>query len=58
MKSWSMRWAGYVARKIEEMLIGKFQGRRAAGTRTQDNIKMEITDAGFIWLQSVGCGLL
>jgi len=58
MKSRRMRWAGHVARMVEErgvyrILVGKPEGRRSLGRprrRWMDNIRME--------LQEVGCGYM
>ena len=58
IKSGRMRWAGHVARMVEErgvyrVLVGKPEGRRPLGRprrRWVDNIRMD--------LQKVGCGYM
>jgi len=58
IKSRRMRWAGHVARMVEErgvyrVLVGKPEGRRTLGRprrRWVDNIRMD--------LQEVGCGYM
>jgi hypothetical protein len=66
IKSWRMRWAGYVAqmrkkRNAYKILVGKPEGRRPPGTprcRWVDNIKInlrqredEVVWIGLIWLR-------
>jgi hypothetical protein len=55
IKSWTMRWAGHVARRGEtrnayRILVGKPEGKRPLGRprhRWVDNIKMDLTEIGW-----------
>jgi hypothetical protein len=54
VKSRRMRWAGHVARMVEErgvrrVLVGKLEGKRPLGRprrRWEDNIKLDVQEVG------------
>jgi hypothetical protein len=67
IKSRRLRWAGHVARMGEKRgvyraLVGKPVGRRPLGRprrRWEENIKLDLREAGLIWLRiGTGGGLL
>jgi hypothetical protein len=66
IKSRRMRWAGYVARVVEErkmnkVLVEKTEGMRPLGIprcRSEDGIGMDLMDTGWGGLDSTGSGLV
>jgi hypothetical protein len=67
VKSRRMRWAGHVARTVEEggvhrVFVGKPEGKRPLGrprSRWEDNIKMDLQEVGGgceDWIESAKVG--
>ena len=62
IKSRRMRWAGHVARMVEErgvyrVLVGKPEGRRPLGRprrRWVDNIRMDLQEVGCVYMDWIG----
>ena len=57
-----MRWAGHVARMVEErgayrVLVGKPEGKRPLGRprrRWVDNIGMDVQEVGYVYVDWIG----